>query len=170
MHRYIGIDPGKTGGIAVIDETQVKAFKMPEESDILPLLNEYTADMGMNFFGSIEKLQIEVYIEDLPKGISSEHANFSGMAKLHRHYGFLMGLLTALKVRHHLVRPQVWQKGIPDLNENVIGDDGKKKSKKKKGQDLKRALKNHACRLFPETKCTLSNSDALLIAEYGRSQ
>ena len=141
MKRIIGIDPGLGGGIAVINpDGSATAMLMPPESDIA----EYLSGFAANTY---------VYIENLPVG--GMPGNFSGMAKLHRNYGFCLGVLSALNIRTVLVRPQLWQKGIP-------GVEGKK------GVKRKRALKEQASRLFPHVKVTLKNADALLIAEYGR--
>jgi hypothetical protein len=144
--RFIGIDPGMGGGIALIDGDTIDAIKMPPESDIAGMLKalciEDNKPVGI------------AYIEDIPKGFAGM-VNQSAMAKLHRNYGFCLGVLAALRIEHHLVRPQLWQKGIP----GVQG---------KKGVERKRALKDHACRIFPNVKVTLKNCDALLIANWGR--
>src|SRR5690606_26138113 len=71
-------------------------------------------------------------------------------------YGYMRGLITAYHIPLHLVRPQTWQKGIPGLAGN-------------EKPQRKRALKEHAGRLFPSLKgVTLKTCDALLIAEWGR--
>ena len=49
------------------------------------------------------------------------------------------------------------QKGIPGL-QGV------------KGADRKRAMKEHASRLYPNSKITLKTADALLIADFGSKQ
>ncbi len=160
IKRIIGIDPGLSGGIAMLTDTgEVDAIKMPAESELAALLGALCIE-GDDRIGV-------VYIEDLPKGMGGTNINFSGMAKLHRNNGFCLGVLSALKIRTVLVRPQEWQKGIPGLTYNVIVK-GKKKAKAKSGMDRKRALKEHACRLFPEFKVTLTKCDALLIADWGK--
>jgi hypothetical protein len=70
-------------------------------------------------------------------------------------YGFVRAIPFAYRVRVELVRPQTWQAGIPGL----AG---------KKGVERKRALKEHAARIFPDTKVTLSTCDALLIGDWAR--
>jgi hypothetical protein len=145
MRRIVAIDPGVGGGIAVLDDNAVTAVKMPAESDLAPML----ADLA-----TLSDIPLEAYIEDVPKGIAGK-VNQSAMAKLHRNFGFCLGVMSALKIRHHLVRPQKWQQGIPGLM-------GKKEAHRK------RALKDHACRLFPDIKVTLKTADALLIAEWGK--
>jgi hypothetical protein len=73
-------------------------------------------------------------------------------------YGFIRGLLAANLIETHLVRPQTWQAGIPGLH-------GVKEKPARK-----RLLKEHAARLFPTAKITLSTADALCIADYARRQ
>ncbi len=70
-------------------------------------------------------------------------------------FGYLRGLLAMAGVKLVLVRPQQWMKGIP-------GAIGAEKSARK------RALKEHAARLFPSLKVTLKTADALCLAEYAR--
>lgn len=72
-----------------------------------------------------------------------------------KNYGGWLAILYALKFETHLVKPQVWQKGIP-------GKGGKR------GPELKRALKKYAEMRFPQYKITLANADALLIDDYAR--
>ena len=164
MKRVIGIDPGKSGGIAVIDPYEVEVFKMPTEGDIADLFCMVTSTSinegsgGPDCLGPHGEIQyvtsITAFIEDIPKGYGGM-VNQSTMATLHRNFGFLLGVLSTIEVRTVLVKPQKWQKGIPGLEG-------------KKGPDRKRALKDQAARLFPDVKVTLANCDALLIAEWGR--
>ena len=62
-------------------------------------------------------------------------------------------VLYCLNVRSILVKPQTWQRGIPGL----AGKTDKLR---------KRALKEHAARLFPHIRVTGANQDALLILNY----
>ena len=61
-------------------------------------------------------------------------------------------LLYCLNVRVELVKPQMWQRGIPGLS----------------GSDRKRALKAHAARLYPNLRVTGATQDALLILDYAK--
>jgi hypothetical protein len=66
-------------------------------------------------------------------------------------YGFVLGLLSALRIRHELVTPQKWQRAMNCLS----------------GGD-KNVTKAAAQRLWPHWKITHGNADALLIAEHCR--
>jgi len=99
----IGIDPGKSGGIAFMDTDGVNnawVYKMPEtEADVVDVL------ISVNDI--IHDGKVVAYLEEvsaMPKqGVSSVFA-------FGRSYGFLRGVLSALKITRHFVRPQAWQK------------------------------------------------------------
>jgi len=71
--------------------------------------------------------------------------------KFGRNFGFLIGLLTGLKIPYALVAPQTWQKKMGCLTH---GD--------------KNISKVAAQRRWPEWKWTHAIADAALIAEFGR--
>jgi crossover junction endodeoxyribonuclease RuvC len=139
--NIIGIDPGKSGAIAIIPEKSViytVTCPLSEtEQDIFVWLN------GCLCFG-----ECFCYIENvhsMPKqGVVSAFS-------FGRNFGFLIGLLTALKIPYEFVSPQKWQKALGCLSK---GD--------------KNVTKAAAQRLFPDIKITHSIADALLISEYGR--
>ena len=135
----IGIDPGSSsGGIAMIDElNRAAAWKMPEtETDVMDLLESFV-DHGSTCY--IEK------VHSMPKqGVASTFT-------FGKNYGFLLGVLRALKIRTEHVTPQAWQKFLG------CRSGGNKNITKAKAQEL-----------FPELKITHAIADALLIAEYGR--
>lgn len=76
-------------------------------------------------------------------------------------YGAILTRLELLKKKFVLVRPQVWQHALklPEL-ESI------------QGPQRKRLLLAEAKRRYPQAaaQLTLKNADALLIADYGRSQ
>lgn len=141
----IGIDPGKSGGIATITLDGQTAFaeKIPKtERDACDLLRSLKAEA---VFLYLEK------VAAMPgQGVSSTF-NF-GM-----NYGFLRGLITALEIPFEEVLPSKWQ--------GALSCRPRKKSSK---TEHKNALKQKAQQLFPRIKMTHAIADALLIAEYGR--
>jgi hypothetical protein len=144
----IGIDPGQNGAFAEIYPSgKVDCFPMFDEPDM------------RDYFESIKAFSecpVMIYLEQVGGYIGKPQPG-SAMFVFGSGWGFIRGLISANKIPLTLVRPQTWQKGIPGL-------DGSK------GPDRKRALKNHAARLFPTSKVTLSTADALLIADWGRRQ
>jgi len=148
--QYIGIDPGKSGGLSLLgclDGKYVKVFSvdaMPKtERDIADWFEQ--ASSGP-VFATIEK------VHAMPgNGVSS-------MFKFGQGYGFLRACLICHEIPFEEVTPMMWQKslGIP------------KRSKTESSTQFKNRLKAHAQQLFPSVRMTLANCDGLLIAEYNR--
>lgn len=137
---YVGIDPGQSGGIAVIfPDGNATAWKMPEtDKDIWEALTGWPAEAG-EIFALIET------VHAMPKqGVASTFKFGMG-------YGALRMALIASGIRHEGVRPQAWQKELGCLT----------------GGD-KNVSKARAQQLFPSLKITHALADALLIAEYAR--
>lgn len=137
----IGIDPGKSGGIAFIERSGIRAEKMPDDAGIVEILQVAQAN------GEVMACM------ELVGGFAGQAQPGSAMFKFGDGYGFIRGACQALGIPLELVRPQQWQKGLGGL-QGV------------KGVERKRALKAHAARLFPTAKVTLSTCDALLIARW----
>jgi Holliday junction resolvasome RuvABC endonuclease subunit len=137
----IGIDPGKNGGIAVINEQgHAYADKMPETlQDLFELLNSYSVGYDGNCRAYLEQVHSSPQM-----GVKSAFTFGNG-------FGHLEMALTACSIPFERIRPQVWQKALGCLTK------GDKNVSKRRAQEL-----------FPSLKITHSTADALLIAEYGR--
>lgn len=136
--NYIGIDPGKSGGIAIITPGGgAYAHKMPEtDRDLLDLLSEFSAD---------DNRAVLEQVHAMPgQGVTSTFTFGRG-------YGKLEMALCASLIPFETVTPQKWQKLMGCLTK---GD--------------KNVSKAAAQRLFPHLKVTHAIADALLIAEYCR--
>ncbi len=140
---YLGIDPGASGGIAIVCQMErsrtTMAYNMPEtESDTADILREYQQ------YAAITTCFIEA-VHSMPKqGVASSF-------KFGRSYGFLRGLLIGLKIPFEEITPQTWQK---EMNCRTGGDKNVSKAK--------------AQQLWPELKITHALADALLLAECAR--
>ena len=144
---YIGVDPGQSGGIGILNEAGncVKSFKFKNQTD---------ADISEMFD----------FLTDL-KGVMDENSIFALLEKVHSmpkqgvassfkfgvSFGYLRGMLTAHRIPWDYVSPQKWQKA---LSCQTKGD--------------KNITKAKAQRLWPYLKITHAVADALLIAEYCR--
>jgi Holliday junction resolvasome RuvABC endonuclease subunit len=137
----IGIDPGKNGGIAVINEKgDAYADKMPETlQDLFELLNSYSVGYDGNCRAFIEQVHSSPQM-----GVKSAFTFGNG-------FGHLEMALTACGIPFERIRPQAWQKALGCMTK------GDKNVSKRRAQEL-----------FPTLKITHSTADALLIAEYGR--
>lgn len=138
MTRYIGVDPGKGGGIACIhaDGTVELAVKMPEtERDILDTL--LACCVGA-------QAVIEFVRSSPQMGVTSAFSFGRG-------YGGLRMALVAACIPFDEVVPRRWQGVMGCLTK------GDKNVSKRKAQEL-----------FPTVKVTHALADALLLAEYAR--
>jgi len=100
---YVGIDVGKSGGIAILGEdNSLQLHTMPmigKEYDIQSLKNIFTDEHLL-----IQHLAIENV--HAIQGRTGNSSNFSfGLGK-----GILMGLVSGLNIPYTLVNPKTWQK------------------------------------------------------------
>lgn len=163
-----GIDPGKLGGIAVLEGPSARVYKMPlvtspkgrDEYDLPQLVHLLQAHGQVG--------DVTVFLErgqPLPPKLMGQGAGGSGsIANYNRGYGrgLFEGILVTLQIPYQLVAPISWQRvmleGTP-------------------GQDTKQRSVIAAQRLFPAVsllptvrsrKPSDGLSDALLIAAYGK--
>lgn len=145
----IGIDPGSAGGVAVLKDSKVETYNMPETfPDIYNLLLELKD--GDNTLA---------ILEDVGHGMPGQSSKAT--AVFARHNGHLEMALYALGIRTVKVTPQKWQKHYS----NSLG-----KSKDCEKREWKNKLKGLAQQMFPSVKVTLKNADAILIACYGNDK
>ncbi len=142
----IGIDPGQSGGAVLLDGegNVVDRFKFSDKTDhdIAQVLTEWTDPAQ---FGPLGTDAIIEQVHSMPKqGVASSF-------KFGRSFGFLIGLLTGIRIPYRMVTPQTWQKAMGCLTH---GD--------------KNVSKAAAQRIWPREKWTHAIADAALIAEYGR--
>lgn len=95
---YLGIDPGKTGGLALLDsEGAVASFPMPStELDLYNLL----AGWPVPEHAFLEKVH------------STPQMGVKSAFSFGRNYGMLLGILTSWQIPFTEVRPQEWQKAM----------------------------------------------------------
>ena len=151
MNWTCGIDPGKSGGIALLTPTGeiIHTFKMPETEE--DLAQTFRAMYSINNPVSVycERIWSRPAQVDLKTGRPQRSGSNEG--KFMMGYGVIRGILAALNFQREYVTPQVWQKALGCLTK---GD--------------KNISKDAAQRLWPRHKITHAIADALLIAEYGR--
>lgn len=147
--RLIAIDPGANGGIAALcADGRAEAWPMPQtEGEV--------ADLMESLLNPLDGPPV-CYIEKVGGFIAGHAAPGSAMFNFGRNYGFVLGVLAALRIRTVLVTPQFWQRAL-----------GLGKSAGDKAA-WKRKLKAEAWRLYPQLKPTLKTADALLILECAR--
>jgi crossover junction endodeoxyribonuclease RuvC len=141
VKNYIGIDPGKSGGIAVLTGSSVETqYLSATEADVWSFL------YGLSTWPDREDSY--AYIE---KVHSMPRQGVASTFKFGQSYGFLRGILVAIRIPFEEVTPQAWQKAMGCMSR---GD--------------KNVTKAKAQQLFPKVTVTHAIADALLIAEFCR--
>lgn len=108
----LGIDPGQKGGIAWASESGYGAIQMPKTTQQV-----YKALLG--FIGGVSgcKCCIE-QVQVMGKMFGAKAALSYGQG-----YGEIIGILTALSVEIHEVRPSVWKRKLnisADKNDSIL--------------------------------------------------
>ena len=147
---FIGIDPGKGGGIAILrDIGPTTTHKMPEsDRDLFDLLTST----------KIAPLAPVAFVEKV--GATPQMGVVSAF-KFGQSVGMLRMACVAARIRLEYVTPQKWQKhfGLIVKGRGLAqGDTAKKNRNKARAQEL-----------FPAVKVTHAIADALLLADYGRA-
>lgn len=137
---FVGIDPGKSGAIAVIDEdgkvVTVDALKDDTDRDVLDVLREFAPHVELACLEEVHAMPVNGSV---------------GGFKLGSSYGALRMALVAAGVKFDRVPPQTWQKHMRCMT----------------GGD-KNITKARAQELFPGLKITHAIADALILAEFAR--
>lgn len=154
MKTIIAIDPGASGGIAVLRcDGTVMAWPMPDtEQDVCDLIGEQWSAQWHS------PSLIAVFVERVG-GYAGKRQPGSAMFKFGFNCGVIEGCLRTLKLPTAYVRPQQWQKHFSLGTATACATKTIWKGK----------LKSEAQRRFPHLKVTLATADALLLMEYGRS-
>ena len=153
MTLIIGIDPGKSGGIAwqrIGHENMSAAVAVPE--------TEYDCRLLLADFLTYDEPLI-AYLEKV--GASPQMGRTSAFS-FGRSYGFLRGLLVGMAIRFEEVTPQKWQAefGLRQPGKQLGKDDVTKHN----------AIKGKAQQFFPHLQITHAKAAALMISEYGARQ
>lgn len=160
----IGIDPGKSGGIAISSGIEgEEVYPMPEtEGDIIDL---FQTILSKRRGGEDTK----VYMESLT-GYAGSAVPSSTMFTMAKYYWSWLFLFMNAGIQVNLVTSGNWQKGLSLGNKGSVR--GMSSSQKSKiNRDWKNKLKGEAQRLYPHVeKITLKTCDALLVLEYGKRQ
>lgn len=149
---YVGIDPGKSGGCAVLNGSSVQCQNLPvSELDLREWIAQQQARSAGNAFVVIERQTPR------PTFFQGKSSILKSTVELYGNYMLIRGMLTGL-ISYEEVLPKRWQQGLRITP----------RQKSESDTQWKNRLKGKAQQLFPHTKVTLATADALLLAEYGR--
>lgn len=141
---YIGIDPGKTGALAVI-------FGGMDEMVLVPFDEQDYINTLRNLAGQKVKACLE-HVTAMPKQGVTSMFNFG------QNFGYIKGLLEAFGIPYELVRPQKWKKEF-----SITGDKNSSIEVCKRLFPGVSLLRTDRCR-----KDDNNMAEALLMAEYAR--
>lgn len=147
---YIGIDPGKKGGVAVIEdlkEERVVQTHPYSDDTLMKICKDLSLERNCRpVFCVVEK------VGAMPgQGVTSTF-NFG------KSFGYILGVLEANGIPYQLISPQRWKKHFSLTND-----------KNKSIQTAKRLFPSVS--LLPTDRCRVESdgmAEALLIAEFAR--
>lgn len=161
---YVGIDPGKNGGVAALNDKGVLvcAGGMPDTpAKLLEMMNDIKVLAAKH-----EANSLRICIEKVGgfTGRVGAGGGFvargSHMFEFGRATGWAeMAAAAVGAIEVTTVMPAVWQNGV-GVQPRVRGDGGESDG------EWKNRLKDRAAQLFPRADITLKKADALLIAHY----
>lgn len=148
----VAVDPGASGAMAVrYPEGQIVAFPWRGEAEFKDSIKELAS------LRQVDNFEFIAVVEKVG-GFTGANQPGSAMFNFGRNTGYILGCLDMADFSIREVRPQVWQKGLPQTP--------KLASRAASQAQHKRDLKEVAAKLFPQIKTTLKNADALLILDY----
>lgn len=145
MHYTLGVDPGKSGGLALLDATGycVLATKMPERDGDLAIWLASARRTALEAGGTIRAFLENVWVSP-QMGVRSAFT-------FGEQVGRIKMALRGTGISYDLVVPVKWQNALDC-----------------RSGGFKNVTKGRAIELFPMVNVTHALADALLIAEYGR--
>ncbi len=145
---YIGIDPGRSGGIAIIDKEGLQTFKMPSDPKELVAIFQKAKD---------EHSLIVTFIEDVHLWHSDTRTpgKVFNMQPMLDNAADCRFALSIAGISYGKVQPIKWQRKLRLHQKNQT-----KKERKNR-------FKEYVISKYPKNKITLNTADAVCIAIYG---
>lgn len=148
---YLGVDPGASGGVALIGHSKTITKKMPDTpKDVWDLFDSLALWARGNY-------GVFAVVEQVGGYVGGAGNTGSAMFKFGQNYGTVLTAMIGNGIQFEMATPRKWQ-GAFSL---------KKGAGEKKGP-WKARLKAKAQQLFPDVDVILQTADALLLAEYIR--
>lgn len=180
MKYYIGVDPGKSGGVVVLDwmGNFIRKHTIPKIGKDVDLKAFYKIFKSEYDSAALSGRKLHVCVE-------SVHSIFGTSAKSNFSFGYIVGaldtIIVSLNLPYSKVQPKEWQKSVW-LTSEIEREPSKtdKNGKVKQGKVLTKLTSLKAFkRLFPDVDLRGTERskvphdglvDAILIAEYCRRQ
>ena len=147
--KYIGIDPGKSGGLIVIDEHgEANAYKCPEK--IFDMATLFKIAIGDTPPDNVRLLMERVWA----RPSNATRAAFTYGVN----YGQWLGIAASHEIKMYTTLPNIWIKWIGCPKALAV-------------KERKHWLRDKAKELYPNIKkVTLATADAILIGHYARKE
>lgn len=162
MNYYLGIDPGMSGGYALLGEDRVPVFcdEMPTTGKIFDVHAYISIMRDIHAWVAQRGGMLEGFIE---AASARPGQGVSTMFKFGRVYGFAEAGVAGADIPYELVTPAKWTHNI------LAGIEGGDKAKSRNIAAAKRLFPSTEMRSSPKCKNLHEGIvDALLIAEFGR--
>lgn len=163
MSTILGIDPGSTGGIAVVDSHHAKLYELVKCGSIEVDTVSKLADL-------IDKYKPSSAVIERVAAFPGQGA--SSTFTFGVRYGLLRGVLMTLKVPLTDVPPQTWQKVLglsqPKSSSKDLDEKEKKSRRAARRKKQKELAYQLACQLYHDSRISLEMADGVLLAEYGK--
>lgn len=152
--HFLGIDPGASGGLALIDpsakSSRLRIWPMPESDwDMCRLLRSIQASSKSDCFAALEEISPATYRSKE----KDDESRVYGTIKLYGHYRSIQAILTCLGIPSFTYAPRTWQKEY-----NL------KREKGESDSAWKSRLYHKAICLYPRCSITRQTADAVLLA------
>lgn len=179
---YVGIDPGRNGGIAVLTAVGTVAWtaKLPGDKTALLAIVRDLHDGSPSSVTHVALEKVGGYVQR--KGDNGDVARGSHMFVFGKGVGWIEMALEACGLAFREITPQQWQKGLgipPRKKHDKVRSRTLTKGRRKgtvvqekwggeTDREFKARLRAVAEKLFPGVKLTNATSDAILLAEFMR--
>ena len=142
---YIGIDPGKSGAMCIIEDEFIKACPCPDNIQ----------DMALIFAMAISVNTTKTVVAYIEKVWARPTDGRASIWKFAENYGMWLGIAGAYEIDLQTVAPQTWIKYF--------------ETPKMEKANRKRYLRDKARSMYPDLKkVSLKTADAILIATYAK--
>lgn len=139
---YIGIDPGKSGALAIIDRNMMNLIPFSET----------------DYINAIKVVPSELTVACVEHVGAMPGQGVTSMFNFGQNFGYIKGLLEAFQIPYELVRPQKWKKEF-----GITGDKNRSVEVCKRLFPSVSLRRTERCRKDDD-----GMAEALLMAEYAR--
>ena len=145
--KYIGIDPGKSGGITMIHGKDIKTYKCPQRTEDMAILFSLLIGDTSSYDAKVLMERVWARPNNAVRSAFAYGVN----------YGQWMGIVACHELPLQTCLPTDWIRYYEC-------------SKDLEYQERKRWLKEKAKSLYPNLNVTLMTADSILIADYAMKE